>query len=104
MGASDKSDRAGGATPLSPCGSQPKALIPSADHRCPSCGGPSRFEGRCGACIAADYEDFDDGDLCDCCGETWDMCKFNFDCGLMPDGTCMLAGTEDCDWECPYHG
>lgn len=27
---------------------------------------------------------------------------FEFDCGMMPDGTCMLAGTEDCDWECPY--
>lgn len=22
------------------------------------------------------------------------------DCGLMPDGQCMLAGTEWCDWEC----
>jgi len=27
---------------------------------------------------------------------------FEFGCGMMPDGTCMLAGTEDCDWECPY--
>jgi len=22
------------------------------------------------------------------------------DCGLMPDGQCMLAGTEFCDWDC----
>lgn len=22
------------------------------------------------------------------------------DCGLMPDGQCVLAGTEFCDWEC----
>jgi hypothetical protein len=22
------------------------------------------------------------------------------DCGLMPNGQCMLAGTEFCDWEC----
>lgn len=22
-------------------------------------------------------------------------------CGKMEDGTCMLAGTEFCDWECP---
>jgi hypothetical protein len=22
-------------------------------------------------------------------------------CGMMPDGTCQLAGTEECDWECP---
>ena len=25
-----------------------------------------------------------------------------FDCGMMHDGTCMLAGSEDCDWECPH--
>lgn len=24
------------------------------------------------------------------------------DCGLMDDGQCMLAGTEWCDFECPY--
>lgn len=22
------------------------------------------------------------------------------ECGLMPDGQCMLAGTEHCDWDC----
>lgn len=21
---------------------------------------------------------------------------------LAPQGECLLAGTEDCDWECPY--
>lgn len=27
------------------------------------------------------------------------------DCGLNPDGQCMKAGTEECDWECPNsHG
>lgn len=24
------------------------------------------------------------------------------DCGLMPDGLCMQAGTEYCDFECLY--
>jgi len=24
------------------------------------------------------------------------------DCGLQADGTCALAGTEWCDWDCPY--
>lgn len=24
-----------------------------------------------------------------------------FDCRLMPDGQCLLAGSEECDWECP---
>lgn len=31
-------------------------------------------------------------------GECEDDCLD--DCGLMPDGQCMLAGTEFCDWEC----
>ncbi|KYC42102.1 hypothetical protein WA1_19065 [Scytonema hofmannii PCC 7110] len=25
-----------------------------------------------------------------------------FDCGFMPGEGCLLAGTEDCDFECPY--
>ena len=25
-----------------------------------------------------------------------------FDCHMGPDGSCGLAGTEECDWECPY--
>lgn len=25
----------------------------------------------------------------------------DFDCGLMPDGQCMSAGTEHCDFDCP---
>jgi hypothetical protein len=25
-----------------------------------------------------------------------------FDCGLTPDGYCTKAGSEECDWECPY--
>jgi hypothetical protein len=23
------------------------------------------------------------------------------DCGLMSDGQCLKAGSEECDWECP---
>lgn len=27
------------------------------------------------------------------------------DCGLTPDGQCSMAGSEECDWECPNsHG
>lgn len=26
----------------------------------------------------------------------------DFDCHMGPDGSCGLAGTEACDWECPY--
>lgn len=25
-------------------------------------------------------------------------------CGKLPDGTCMKAGSEECDWECPFSG
>lgn len=25
----------------------------------------------------------------------------DFDCGLMPDGQCRLAGSEQCDFDCP---
>jgi hypothetical protein len=27
-------------------------------------------------------------------GDPWD------DCGLMPDGQCTKAGSEECDWDC----
>lgn len=27
------------------------------------------------------------------------------DCALMPNGQCLKAGSEECDWDCPYsHG
>lgn len=29
----------------------------------------------------------------------------DFDCALMPDGQCLKAGSEECDWSCPNsHG
>ena len=81
---------------------------------CPSCGNmiarddddhiPDEFR-QCGFPdpeAVADYHcgpDDDDG-LCDCCGETWEQCRNNFDCGLMPDGQCLKAGSEECDWDC----
>lgn len=27
---------------------------------------------------------------------------FGFDCGLDDEGQCSMAGTEDCDFECPH--
>lgn len=39
------------------------------------------------------YDDYD-------CDELED--EFEFDCGLGPDGQCSMAGSEDCDWECPH--
>ena len=47
--------------------------------------------------ISPDHPCFDnDDDMVD------DEIEDFFDCGLMPDGICMRAGTEDCDWECPH--
>ncbi|WP_132443633.1 hypothetical protein [Sulfitobacter indolifex] len=35
--------------------------------------------------------------LCDGCGQyPWECVE----CGMMPDGQCLLAGTEHCDWGC----
>jgi hypothetical protein len=37
-------------------------------------------------------------------GECEDDGEFDdFDCGMGPDGLCMNAGTEWCDWECPMN-
>lgn len=41
------------------------------------------------------YEDYDD---------PYDDDE-HFDCALGPDGQCAMAGSEDCDWDCPNsHG
>lgn len=37
-----------------------------------------------------DEDDLDEEDLID-------------HCGMTPDGNCMLAGTEWCDWDCPMN-
>ena len=42
-----------------------------------------------------DDGDFDDG--------TDDDEADDFDCGMTGEGLCMYAGTEWCDWECPFH-
>ncbi|MBW4607345.1 MAG: hypothetical protein KME22_08985 [Hassallia sp. WJT32-NPBG1] len=47
------------------------------------------------------------------CGHTWlseedddwieeDDFDLEFDCGFQPGYGCHYAGSEDCDWECPY--
>lgn len=48
----------------------------------------------------AAYHGFDDDDSGDHDVEDdgWD------DCGLMPDGSCSKAGSEECDWDCPHSG
>lgn len=52
-----------------------------------------------------DDDDYDDGD-CQCgvigCEECDERYYEDYDCGMTSDGTCTKAGSEDCDWECPY--
>lgn len=62
-------------------------------HTCTQCGYPTRFAGRCMSCIAADFDLFEDG------ADEIDDDGYD-DCGLMPDGQCTRAGTEECDWDC----
>lgn len=26
------------------------------------------------------------------------------ECGMLEDGDCLLAGSEYCDWDCPWNG
>lgn len=51
-----------------------------------------------------DAADFYDDNEYDC-----DDLEDEFECGAWFNGkfdfySCQLAGTEDCDWECPYSG
>lgn len=51
---------------------------------------------------------------CQSCGHSWfadydyddsvedDDFDVEFDCGFQPGYGCLYAGSEDCDWECPY--
>jgi hypothetical protein len=41
------------------------------------------------------FDDFDDDE------SDPDEEFLDFDCRMMADGQCPLAGTEECDWECP---
>lgn len=62
--------------------------------KCPDCGKPAdtTFWGVCRDCVP-DHFAFDDDDGDDGFDE------FD-DCGLMPNGQCLKAGSEECDWEC----
>jgi len=44
-----------------------------------------------------DFEDYDNG------YEDDPLDPFEaFDCGMVARGNCGKAGSEECDWECPY--
>jgi len=45
------------------------------------------------ACNYDNYEDFTDDDAVD---------ELMAGCGMTRDGQCTMAGSEYCDWECPF--
>ena len=46
--------------------------------------------------LAEQFDDYDDYDGQD----PWE--DDEFDCGMDRSGACSLAGTEDCEFDCPY--
>jgi hypothetical protein len=46
-----------------------------------------------------DYPDWDDSEGK---SDTFDEEELDGECGMSLDGGCELAGTEHCDFECPY--
>lgn len=39
---------------------------------------------------------------CEECQDEADEQEFEFDCHMDKDGYCGMAGSEDCEFECPY--
>lgn len=48
------------------------------------------------------FDDFDDFDEPGEFDEDDEFDEGDFDCGFIPGDGCLMAGTEDCDFECPY--
>jgi hypothetical protein len=55
-----------------------------------------------------EYDDFDDYDVCNLCGKPGELCNCHEgeECGRWRNGRldkhCTKAGSEECDFECPY--
>ncbi|GAX43437.1 hypothetical protein NIES4075_44500 [Tolypothrix sp. NIES-4075] len=70
----------------------------------------------CSVCpsTAVSYDPSAEMYTCQTCGYSWfdsddfddlvedDDFDVEFDCGFQPGSGCLYAGSEDCDWECPY--
>ena len=53
-----------------------------------------------GPWVDEDYDGDDDDYASDCLEDELEEAMQN--CGQLLDGTCMKAGSEECDWECPF--
>ncbi|WP_370281582.1 hypothetical protein [Pseudooceanicola sp.] len=84
-------------------------------RHCPDCKAQMRDDGINCWCVQADcsfsgYVDLQTGridrDQNDDHPDEWDDRDDDGfdDCGMTEDGTCVLAGTEHCDWDCPHSG
>lgn len=77
------------------------------EHVCDHCGQPFRAEQHhaiCPTCVEARMSEYDDGDdeeICEHGNILEECCICDFDCGLMRDGQCTKAGSEECDFSCP---
>lgn len=64
--------------------------------KCDRCGAPMLSDPPCPCetdyfLAGNEYEEGDD-----------ENAEAEMNCGEMPDGGCSLAGTEYCDWSCPF--
>lgn len=70
------------------------------DRVCAECRKTFKAEehhGICPECVEAHMADYDDA----ADDEEGDGLEDDFDCGLMSNGQCAKAGSEECDWSCP---
>jgi hypothetical protein len=51
--------------------------------------------------ITRDYDD-EEADFADDFDEQDELEDAMQNCGMMQNGICMKAGSEECDWECPF--
>ena len=76
--------------------------MPDIYATCDYCRGPfipKNGESECGHCCGPDEWD-DSDDLGD---ERDDSIERALDeCGQMADGSCLMVGSEFCDWDCPF--
>src|ERR1035438_9497033 len=51
-----------------------------------------------------DFDDFDDDSFDDGAEELSEFEEAMQNCAMLPDGSCMDAGSEHCDFDCPLRG
>ncbi|WP_298164995.1 hypothetical protein [Novosphingobium sp.] len=67
------------------------------ERKCERCDTIIRHKhgGLCAACLSDDMDSDEPEEMDE------DEAFLSYQCGFIPGHGCTLAGTEDCDWECP---